>query len=422
MSVFTDVLLDDYLNVGGGKILLNLDNANFTLLNLKGFYDWCFPEIRSSDRIRSNSFTTPESTSKYNMNKIFDKIKQQKEIKKILGDLTDLKCINKLTGRTAIGQDYGKFAIQQIINKEKDFDILVAVEKNYNDIKIINTNDKLKKITGFIIVQLGECINKPSVWSVNLICTDGIKSTILLGAFLYCIKLSTHTQEGILELAGGYENIAGFISYTKMGFNKNLSLIDRDCFENIYNLPMSIDLRTITPISIIDRAIGYEDRKVNNTEDDTELYNLRYKSAGTNIDKIDYNNLIIYNNLLYKLLFENYTIILVSTELSDKEKLLLDEIKHFVSPVSSSPDVHTDIVNELKKRINDILRKPCVGDSCITRCTKGICRTLGSYGIMGGKIKKTRKYKTRKYKTRKYKIRKYKTRKYKTRKRTRKCK
>jgi hypothetical protein len=91
-----------------------------------------------------------------------------------------------------------------------------------------NWNDNTKlvdQIDGFIIAQLGECKRKPNVWSVALICSKGKVGKLMLGAFMFCIKnhYSSSNTEGILELASGYLNLPGFLSYTQMGFIKDFS-------------------------------------------------------------------------------------------------------------------------------------------------------------------------------------------------------
>lgn len=63
---------------------------------------------------------------------------------------------------------------------------------------------------------------------------------------------------GILELAGGYTNINGFMSYSKMGFVKNLDLFNSQCFRDYGNLPMSVDLTSISGDRIIGLASGKE--------------------------------------------------------------------------------------------------------------------------------------------------------------------
>jgi len=84
---------------------------------------------------------------------------------------------------------------------------------------------------------------KPTTWSVKLICCRTIFTWLktncnyLLGAFLYGIVEDGGT-EAVLELYRGYDNLSGFISYTKLGFNVDFSLYRPNCFSLISNLPM----------------------------------------------------------------------------------------------------------------------------------------------------------------------------------------
>lgn len=81
---------------------------------------------------------------------------------------------------------------------------------------------------------------------------------------------------GILELAGGYTNINGFFSYSKMGFKKDLSLFDGKCFKDYGNLPMSVDLNKLEYDKIITLASGTE--KLTDFGDDTDFMQLLPKT------------------------------------------------------------------------------------------------------------------------------------------------
>jgi hypothetical protein len=303
--------------------------------------------------------------------------------KNILQDLANTVCVDPKTGRSAIGEAYGRSAINRLGNS--DFDVLVAIEEAEIPAGKTETvtRHKLNHVVGFIIAQLGECKRKNDVWSVNLICSRtlmsggaSIKGSILLGAFLYCIKNSKFKQEGILELAGGYRNINGFISYTKMGFNKDLSLYDpvrHICFHDFNNLPMSCNISTINNETIINRAGERERRVVTPIEDDSGIYN-----AGK-IDPSIQDRLILCNDLLYRIQL-NYVIILndpyilKSTSLTNKFNALL----------ASGANNENRMIQELTNERIQILQEIVSGKNCIQECINGVCNCLG---WSGGKYK-----------------------------------
>jgi len=188
---------------------------------------------------------------------------------------------------------------QQLLEHKVDtvpanFDLLIAFapgfRDDFEDIDVRGITGRiarmLSKVVGFIIVQLGECKTHPDAYAVNLICTrtlvdrnDGNKTTIkgalLLGAYLFCIKQFDGVEQvGILELAAGYSNFAGFTSYTKMGFDKDISLSVQRCFSDTGNLAMSVNLLGLTQQQIIDLAIGDLRRNRGSVTDDTKTYGL----------------------------------------------------------------------------------------------------------------------------------------------------
>ena len=101
-------------------------------------------------------------------------------------------------------------------------------------------------VLGFIVAELGECAKEPNVYAVNLICSQSGLGKLLLGACLYCIKFNDDVSEKrcILELAHAYKNTPGFFMYTKLGFNLDDSLMEKEgvCFFDILHLPMSVTL------------------------------------------------------------------------------------------------------------------------------------------------------------------------------------
>jgi hypothetical protein len=73
-----------------------------------------------------------------------------------------------------------------------------------------------------------------------------------MGLFLYSIKENpvVTSKVGLLELAGGYTNVSGLASYSKLGFKASYGLYGEYCFADYNNLPMSITI--IEPQKIID--------------------------------------------------------------------------------------------------------------------------------------------------------------------------
>jgi len=112
-------------------------------------------------------------------------------------------------------------------------------------------------ISAFLIVQKGECVNYPDVWTVQLICgTPGnADARLLLGLYCYALKVLDYPM-GLLELSGAYENKAGYCLYTKFGFQEpiaeSLSHIGwEDCpIFSEDNLPMILDVRAMNTDNI----------------------------------------------------------------------------------------------------------------------------------------------------------------------------
>ena len=182
-------------------------------------------------------------------------------------NLSDVVCGRDENGELNIGSEYGRDVMDRLHNNDPALDILAIVPRN-----------QLDHVLGFILCELGECKVEPNVWSVNLICMTKtiVKASLLLGAMMFCIKRKPQYDPGaILELAGGYSNLAGFISYTKMGFNRDLDLlIGKDiCFHDVTNLPMSVDISSISFSEIKRRAAGMRTRIVTHQDDPTGLYN-----------------------------------------------------------------------------------------------------------------------------------------------------
>jgi len=158
-----------------------------------------------------------------------------------------------------ITSDYGIGTLYNLVEQPEKLDLLVAVAPDYLETNITDSSSDnryeaiRKKILGFIVIEKGECIRLPEVYCLKLICTkEGninglkIKGSILVGAFLYCLKSDpSKSQIALLELAGRYRNLPGFFAYSKFGFGKDLTLHDPYCFYGVNNLPMSVNLDEI---------------------------------------------------------------------------------------------------------------------------------------------------------------------------------
>ena len=134
-------------------------------------------------------------------------------------------------------------------------------------------------VLGFIVAELGECAKEPNVYAVNLICSQSGLGKLLLGACLYCIKFNDDVSEKrcILELAHAYKNTPGFFMYTKLGFNLDDSLMEKEgvCFFDILHLPMSVTLNgdKFTQQYFVDMMVR-SDFKQADVVDPTGIYDL----------------------------------------------------------------------------------------------------------------------------------------------------
>ena len=281
------------------------------LLNLDEFLSWFYPAGLSMRRTAISSLVT-DTVAKINRSK-------REMAKDVLRQLPRLLCLHPETNNPMIGLEYGIDSIDKLLSRNAIFDVIFAITPYEGH---SSNKEKLNMINGFIITQMGECYIKPYVHGIKLICTTrAVKSILLLGAYLYCIKNSPQAeQDGFLDLAGGYRNMSGFIAYSRMGFNKDPSLAD--CSSVISSLPMSVDISTLSNQIIIQRATGQDIRV--HTSDDSGLYNI--KSVKTLRDR-EIDNLITCNNLIYKIQMLTYPIFMERIkikELNIAEKIMLN--------------------------------------------------------------------------------------------------
>jgi len=106
------------------------------------------------------------------------------------------------------------------------------------------------RISGFLIVERGECKQYPKEFSIKLICTSGVKARLLIGALFYCLK-SIRKKTVVLDMAGGTSNKSGHITYSKMGFNYCETLNDCD-----FDYGMRSTISNLTYNDIILLAVG----------------------------------------------------------------------------------------------------------------------------------------------------------------------
>ena len=142
-------------------------------------------------------------------------------------------------------------------------------KKQKDDSKAIREK-KMRSVVGFLIVQRGECESFPDDYAVNLICVkdDAVAGTgpLLIGLYLYTIlervRTNGHLQLGLLELAGGYYNIAGLCLYSKFGFAPEIRMATHGCFPHPGNMPMSLHFPSkyrVGPIDTIQKLDNAKD-------------------------------------------------------------------------------------------------------------------------------------------------------------------
>ncbi len=142
-------------------------------------------------------------------------------------------------------------------------------KKQKDDSKAIREK-KMRSLVGVVIVQRGECEYYPDDYAVNLICVkdDAVAGTgpLLIGLYLYTIlerrRTTGHLQLGLLELAGGYYNIAGLCLYSKFGFAPDINMATPRCFPHPGNMPMSLHFPSkyrVGPIDTIQKLDNAKD-------------------------------------------------------------------------------------------------------------------------------------------------------------------
>ena len=313
------------------------------LLNKQQFMAWMNPPT---------ILELPTTNSKRQQHREATKDEISQIFQKTIQNLAEQVC-------TGIVEDYGQEQMDNIINDFDNFDILVAVSPSYQDIKTFTrtptvTQNKMDKVVGFIITELGECKGLPNAVCVKLICVipNTIKGSLLLGAYFLGIKHSIYDKLGVLELARGYLNVSGFISYTKMGFNKDISLYNADpnmCFSDYRNLPMSVNLDLYTEGHIIGLATG--DVAISRVNDETRIFDFYQNKIKTPIEFLACNNLLLKAELNFAQLIEDIQICKTDTD-KDNCKLKPNELS-----ILSHIDLNQDIVTQLNAIKDAILQQ-----------------------------------------------------------------
>jgi hypothetical protein len=282
-----------------------------------------------------------------------------------------------------IGGDYAERAMINLLESD-DFDMIVILAPHSDKLKRdeysvkpdASFRRKLNHILGFMIVEKGECKKMPMAYSINLICTrtkhleykrysygkekdrERTRGGILLGFYLYCSKKRGQTH-GILELADGYMNTAGFFSYSKQGFVKDLTLFGTNCFNDQANLPMSVRLDKYSFEELINHASGDKsvELKTSDIEDDTGLIHLVPKTELQKIIQREYANFCQMTYQLPYVLNGRFTY--DKTFVLDRPliKIRNDFISNFKKKHNNADPKSEDFLEFFKENMNDLRLK-----------------------------------------------------------------
>ena len=394
--LFTRSILDDYVREVNKTSLLN----GITLLNVDTFNAWIYP--------RGSDISTRQNRTGYISRQPSDQLKE-KLYKTTILDIANSVC------RNGINIAYGKSAGKRAFN-DSNFDIIVAVPTNtinnsnnsnnskstynskFESKRDTEQNHKLTQILGFLIAEKGECHKLPDVWSVNLICTReskplSIKGQILMGCYLHAIKtndiVNVRDKKGILELASGFTNTAGFFSYYKCGYNVDLSLHGNNCFYDDKNLPMSIDLTRFSEKEIISMATQSNYRSQQSQRRDARFdfkHDYGFFALGLPIDrqrhaKIQEEIAELCNTLYRK------EIVKIRRNDPNLEREILDLYKEISDKVSEysnyrnsriSSAIATQPMNRSLSQVNTAdIDSTNIFVSLLNSCYKGICENFG---------------------------------------------
>jgi hypothetical protein len=108
---------------------------------------------------------------------------------------------------------------------------------------LLLTDTRTQERVGFAITEYGECDAMPNTHALKLICAIKGYGELLLYSYLFAAK--QQQNDGILELAGHFENMGGLCAYNKFGFREDMSMKHSECFGEMGTLPMKIHLSKI---------------------------------------------------------------------------------------------------------------------------------------------------------------------------------
>ena len=376
MSLFDNSLLDLYKSDTRIQQMLN----GCELMNLENFMIWYLPgeniQRRRSTRLQQNTdYKTADLT-------LTEKEEKDLYIRSmtLLKDLATAVC-----GKNAIGKKYGRSSILNAVSNP-EYDFLVAVDM---DLPQTTPAKRISSVVAFLAAEKGEClksepdIDRSSVYSVNLICckqnnlntVKTVKSVVLLGAYMYCIKNNSSVAKkdkiGILELAGAYVNLSGFFAYTKVGFDKDKSLFGQNCFPDAGNLAMSVDIKQYTNEDIFGMVTGTKRRDVSGIKDDTGIYKLGLPD-NNNSPEAHKQSLVARISSLKHMMEFDYAQVQNTPHLKSFKDSILDNVKKSSSKQKLSAREETQAVQdyfeienaEYKKLMNKKYYKAPVVEEC----------------------------------------------------------
>jgi len=172
--------------------------------------------------------------------------------------------------------EYITFMFNESFKDNSGYEILFIIKRTNPDKKTrrLGKITDLSTIEGFLIVKKGACVRYPWEYMVEIICTkvQGI-SSFLLGACLYTIKEKSTLEDStvgyrvMLKSMDGFENLAAYCGYRKMGFAINPDIYATTANgvicakEESGNLPMTLDTFYIELDDIVHRMVHTSSKK-----------------------------------------------------------------------------------------------------------------------------------------------------------------
>jgi hypothetical protein len=329
--------------------------------------------------------------------------------------LTKIKSLALRVCRGGVGDVYAQEAVLDGMNENDIYDILFAIKTDtltdFEDTeRMIPPSIKQieDSVDAFIVVEKGECKASNNVWCVKLICAGKnpdvrrrIAGKILLGACVYCIKQSAAVldKKCFLELAGAYDNLPGLFTYMNLGFRSNPYLFARNCFYEVGNLPMSVDLTAGPALDIIQILTNEKEYGFDEDSDPSGLFRKKTDIAKIGEGKAGYDliqKIQATSNVLYMM-----NVLAVNANDADKENAIRERYETFLAKPTNielkqiydgdidGPAPVEERIELLKEDIAERWRQFCE----VTRASS--CTIAG-----GGRSKKSRSKKSRSKKSR----------------------